>query len=131
MRGGPSSGIVGSRWCLTGLRSAGGSAQRQGVATEAQLERLDQELLVASLHPPVLDFIRHHAGLDDEAAYGTLNMGAGFALFVADEAAAGVLEIAGRLGIAASKAGRVERGAKQLLIEPLQLRFGGDALALR
>ncbi len=41
--------------------------------------------------PPVLRFIQQHAGLDDREAYGTLNMGAGFALFVrADEAQATV-----------------------------------------
>jgi phosphoribosylformylglycinamidine cyclo-ligase len=81
--------------------------------------------------PPVLDFIRHHAGLDNEAAYSTLNMGAGFALFVAEADAHRVLEIAARLGVAALKAGRVERGPKQLLVEPLHLRFGSEALALR
>ena len=32
---------------------------------------------------PVLSFIQHEAGLDARAAYGTFNMGAGFALFVA------------------------------------------------
>jgi phosphoribosylformylglycinamidine cyclo-ligase len=33
--------------------------------------------------PPVLRFMAQHAGHDDAEAYGTLNMGAGFALFVA------------------------------------------------
>ena len=33
--------------------------------------------------PPVLRFIQQHAGHDDREAYSTLNMGAGFALFVA------------------------------------------------
>jgi phosphoribosylformylglycinamidine cyclo-ligase len=32
--------------------------------------------------PPVLDFICRHAGIDHREAYGTFNMGAGFALFV-------------------------------------------------
>jgi phosphoribosylformylglycinamidine cyclo-ligase len=81
--------------------------------------------------PPVLDFIRHHAGLGDDEAYGTLNMGAGFALFVADHDADRVVEIAARQGVAALKAGRVEAGPKQLLIGPLGLHFAGEALALR
>ncbi len=34
--------------------------------------------------PPVLQFIQRHAAIDDREAYGNLNMGAGFALFVAD-----------------------------------------------
>ena len=33
--------------------------------------------------PPVLQFIQRHAAIDDREAYGNLNMGAGFALFVA------------------------------------------------
>ena len=33
--------------------------------------------------PPVLDFIRQQAGIDEREAYGNLNMGAGFALFLA------------------------------------------------
>jgi phosphoribosylformylglycinamidine cyclo-ligase len=81
--------------------------------------------------PPVLDFIRTHAGLDAAEAYGTFNMGAGFALFVAADQAARTVEIAHSLGVPAWVAGRVEAGPKQLLIEPLDLRFEGASLQLR
>jgi phosphoribosylformylglycinamidine cyclo-ligase len=81
--------------------------------------------------PPVLGFIQRHAGLDDEEAYGTLNMGAGFALFVPAHDAARAVEVAAAAGVPAWVAGHVEAGPKQLLIEPLGLTFGGDALALR
>jgi phosphoribosylformylglycinamidine cyclo-ligase len=81
--------------------------------------------------PPVLRFIQRHAGLDDRAAYGTFNMGAGFALFVAAEQAAQVVDIAQGLGIGALLAGSVHDGPKQLTIEPLALRFGADDLHLR
>jgi phosphoribosylformylglycinamidine cyclo-ligase len=81
--------------------------------------------------PPVLTFIQQHAQQDDREAYSTLNMGAGFALFVAAEDAERTVAIAQGLGIGARVAGRVEDGGKQLLIEPLGLRFGDDALQLR
>jgi phosphoribosylformylglycinamidine cyclo-ligase len=41
------------------------------------------------------------------------------------------VEIARGLGIGAWVAGRVEDGPKQLLIEPIGVRFGDDDLQLR
>ena len=81
--------------------------------------------------PPVLQFIQTQAGQGDEEAYGTLNMGAGFALFVAAADAERTVAIARAQGVEALVAGRVEAGEKQLLIEPLGIRFGADALHLR
>jgi phosphoribosylformylglycinamidine cyclo-ligase len=81
--------------------------------------------------PPVLDFIARAAGHDAREAYSTLNMGAGFALFVAPAEAARTVEVARTQGVEAWIAGRVEAGPKQLLIEPLDLRFGDDDLQLR
>ena len=81
--------------------------------------------------PPVLKFIQQQARQDDHEAYGTLNMGAGFALFVAREQAQRCVEIARAQGVAAMIAGRVEAGAKRLIVEPLGLEWGDDALQLR
>jgi phosphoribosylformylglycinamidine cyclo-ligase len=81
--------------------------------------------------PAVLKFIQQHAGQDDHEAYSTLNMGAGFALFVAAADAERTVAVARAQGIEALVAGRVEAGDKQLLIEPLGLRYGDDALQLR
>ena len=81
--------------------------------------------------PEVLKFIAQHAGHDDREAYSTLNMGAGFALFVRAEDAQRTVEIAQAQGIPALVAGSVEEGEKQLLIEPLSIRFGDDDLQLR
>jgi len=81
--------------------------------------------------PPVLKFIQQQALQSDHEAYGTLNMGAGFALFVAPGDAERTVAIAQGLGIGARVAGQVEAGPKQLLIEPLGLHFGDDALQLR
>ncbi len=81
--------------------------------------------------PPVLRFIQRHAGIDDREAYGNLNMGAGFALYVAAADAERAVAIARAQGIEAWVAGRVEAGPKQVLIEPLGLTFAGDDLHVR
>jgi len=81
--------------------------------------------------PPVLRFIQQQAGLDDAEAYGTFNMGAGFALFVHADDAERALATARAQGFEAWHAGRVEAGAKQLWVEPLDLHWGADDLQLR
>ena len=81
--------------------------------------------------PPVLQFIREQADQDARAAYGTFNMGAGFALFVAPTTSARTLEVAQAQGVRAWHAGSVEAGAKELVIEPLDLVFSGSDLQLR
>ena len=81
--------------------------------------------------PPVLRFIADQAGHDAREAYSTLNMGAGFALFVKAEDAERTAEVARAQGVDAWVAGKVEAGPKQLLIEPIGVRFGDDDLQLR
>lgn len=81
--------------------------------------------------PEVLEFIQHHAAMDDRQAYSTLNMGAGFALFVDPMQADHVVSIARSLGFGARRAGEVEAGPKQLVIEPLDLQFDAADLLLR
>ena len=81
--------------------------------------------------PPVLRFLQQQAGMDEAEAYGTLNMGAGFALFVHADDAERAVATARAQGIAAWVAGRVEAGPKQLFIEPLGVHWGADELQLR
>jgi len=81
--------------------------------------------------PPVLKFIQRHAKQDDREAYSTLNMGAGFALFVRAEDAERTVAVAQAHGVKAWIAGRVEAGPKKLVIEPLGIEFGDNALQLR
>ncbi|MEJ6001883.1 AIR synthase related protein [Paucibacter soli] len=80
---------------------------------------------------PVLKFMQEHAKQDDREAYSTLNMGAGFAIFVKAEDAERTVAVAKACGIAAWVAGALEDGPKQLLIEPLNIRFSDDDLQLR
>ena len=81
--------------------------------------------------PEVLQFIQQQAGQDDTEAYGTFNMGAGFALFIEASQAAQAVDIAQAAGVPALVAGRVESGPKRLRIEPLGIEWGDDALQLR
>ena len=80
---------------------------------------------------PVLKFMQEHARQDDREAYSTLNMGAGFAIFVPAADAQRTVEVARACGIDAWVAGALEEGPKQLLIEPLNIRFSDDDLQLR
>ncbi len=81
--------------------------------------------------PPVLRFIQQQARQDARQAYSTLNMGAGFAIFVAAGDAQRTVDVALAQGVGARIAGEVLAGPKQLLIEPLGIRFGDDDLKLR
>ena len=81
--------------------------------------------------PPVLRFIEQQAGIDEREAYGNLNMGAGFALFVPVAQAEQCIDIARGCGVAAWNAGTVQAGPKQVVIEPLALTFAGDDLHVR
>lgn len=80
---------------------------------------------------PIFDFIQKHGPVDNLEAYGNLNMGAGFALYVPQDEAPVVLRVARRLGFEAHVAGQIEEGPKQVIIEPVDLVFEGDTLAVR
>ena len=81
--------------------------------------------------PPVLAFMQREAKLDNAEAYGTLNMGAGFAFFVTADQAEKTVAIAKECGIEAWVAGTVETGPKQVVIEPIGVTYGADDLKLR
>ena len=79
----------------------------------------------------VLDFMQRECQLDDHEAYGTLNMGAGFALYLAAGDAQRAVDIARSSGVEAMIAGQVEDGPKRVVIDPLNVTFGVDELQLR
>ena len=81
--------------------------------------------------PPVLAFMQREAKLDNTEAYGTLNMGAGFAFFVRPDQAEQTVAIAKACGVDAWVAGQVEAGPKQAIIEPIGVTYGADDLKLR
>jgi len=81
--------------------------------------------------PAVLSFIQKEAGLDAREAYGTFNMGAGFAVFVPAEDADSAVAVARKAGADAWVAGSVETGPRRLVIEPLDIEYGGEELGVR
>ncbi len=81
--------------------------------------------------PAVLRFIQQRAGLDNREAYGTFNMGVGFALFVPAQMASRAVAVAREAGVAAIVAGHVEAGPRRLVIEPLGIEFDGTELDVR
>jgi phosphoribosylformylglycinamidine cyclo-ligase len=80
--------------------------------------------------PPVLSFLVEQAGMDAQAAYATFNMGSGYALYCIPGAGETIVRIAERLGLSALLAGRVEDGPRQVVLEPVGVRFAGDRLEL-
>ncbi len=81
--------------------------------------------------PPVLEWIRDTLQLPPEEAYGTFNMGAGFAIYCRPGQSDTVIDTAAALGFTALLAGRVEAGPRQVILEPVDVTFGGDELRLR
>jgi phosphoribosylformylglycinamidine cyclo-ligase len=81
--------------------------------------------------PPPLEFMVDQAGLSPEDAYGTFNMGAGFAAYVPAGQADRVVEAAAACGLDAWPAGFVEDGPRRVVIEPLGLTYEGESLAVR
>jgi phosphoribosylformylglycinamidine cyclo-ligase len=81
--------------------------------------------------PAVLAFMQQQGGLDDREAYGNLNMGAGFALYVKAAEAERCVALARACGIEAIVAGSVEAGPRRVVIEPLGLEFAADELHVR
>jgi phosphoribosylformylglycinamidine cyclo-ligase len=81
--------------------------------------------------PAVLSELVRAAGMSVAEAYGTFNMGAGFAIYVPESAEAAALTVAERAGFSLLSAGHVETGARSVVIEPLGITFDGESLAIR
>jgi phosphoribosylformylglycinamidine cyclo-ligase len=81
--------------------------------------------------PEVLSWLAAEAGLDDAAAYGTFNMGAGYALFLPAGEGERAASQAVALGHSALLAGRVEAGPRRVVLEPVGVTYGSEELELR
>jgi phosphoribosylformylglycinamidine cyclo-ligase len=80
--------------------------------------------------PEVLEALAGYAGLDPSGAYGTFNMGAGFAVYLPSEQADEVVEAAGASGMRAWIAGHVEEGKRRVEIPKLGIVYEGSELDL-
>ena len=81
--------------------------------------------------PPVLAFLQSKLGIDDAEAYGTFNMGAGFALFVGQDDAQRARSVGQNAGFELLVAGEVQSGPKQVIVEPIDVTFSADSLRVR
>ncbi|MBI2442678.1 MAG: phosphoribosylformylglycinamidine cyclo-ligase [Candidatus Levybacteria bacterium] len=95
--------------------------------------RQNYTYIVEKLFNPqeVFLFMQKHAGISDEEAYGTWNMGQDYALFLPERDIAEALRIIKRHKFHGLHAGYVEKGEKQLFIQPKKLTFKGVTLDLR
>jgi phosphoribosylformylglycinamidine cyclo-ligase len=80
--------------------------------------------------PEVLSFLARQAGMNARAAYSTLNMGCGFAVYCAAGSGAAVVDTARGMGLEAVVGGRVEEGPRRVILEPLDIEFAGEELRL-
>lgn len=81
--------------------------------------------------PSVLQFMIKNGPIDKQEAYGNLNMGAGFAVFVPEKNVDKVIKTALIHKIKAYPYGFVEKGPKQVIIEPKNIVFKGESLNVR
>ena len=83
--------------------------------------------------PPLFRFLMEAGPIDLREAYGTFNMGIGFAVNVSPELAEPVLAAAQASGFDAWKAGRVRKDGnrKAVVIPSLDLTYEGDTLQVR
>ncbi|KKS98484.1 MAG: hypothetical protein UV73_C0001G0005 [Candidatus Gottesmanbacteria bacterium GW2011_GWA2_43_14] len=81
--------------------------------------------------PEVFNFIMANGPVDKKEAYGSFNMGAGFAVFVASKDVKRVIAIAAKNDIKAYFAGSVEKGKKQVVIAPLNIIYDSRSLQVK
>lgn len=79
---------------------------------------------------PVFDFIQEHGPVTDDEAYGNLNMGAGFAIFIDQSDLYKINSRHKRFKVFV--AGHVEKcSVKRVVIQPKGLIYSSDTLAVR
>lgn len=79
----------------------------------------------------IFDFIAKQSGNDETEMYGNYNMGAGYAVYLPRAAAEKAQKIATAIGLESWIAGRLEKGPKQVLIQPKNITFQAETLKVR
>ena len=80
--------------------------------------------------PEVLSFLSEQAGIDAREAYGTFNMGAGFAVYVPAGEGQGVIDAASARGMRAMIGGHVETGPRSVELTGPGFTYAGAELEL-
>jgi phosphoribosylformylglycinamidine cyclo-ligase len=105
-----------------------GHGLRKLMRADRELRYVVDELPVV---PEVLAFLVDTAGLSEREAYATFNMGAGFALVVGAGDGDKAAHAARSSGVEAIVAGRVEQGARSVVLAPLEITYLEEELELR
>jgi phosphoribosylformylglycinamidine cyclo-ligase len=80
--------------------------------------------------PPVLAFLAEQAGMSERDAYGTFNMGAGWAVYVEPDDADRVVEAAAACGMNARVGGHIEGGERAVELSGPGISYSGTELEL-
>jgi phosphoribosylformylglycinamidine cyclo-ligase len=105
-----------------------GHGLRKLMRAEVELSYIVEDLPPV---PPVLTFMCERTGMSKEEAYGTFNMGAGFALYLPKSSVADALLAAKSVGFQLSYAGHVEQGPRKVLLRTLGIAYEGASLQIR
>jgi phosphoribosylformylglycinamidine cyclo-ligase len=81
--------------------------------------------------PPIFTAIQQWANLTDADAYGTFNMGAGFALFLPNGQVAAAIQAAQADGWQLIHIGQTERGPRRVVLRPNGVAFESGSLQIR
>jgi phosphoribosylformylglycinamidine cyclo-ligase len=81
--------------------------------------------------PEIFNFIAARSGNDDNEMYGTFNMGAGYAVYLPKREVTKAQVIAKDLGFKSWNAGTIEKGKKQVIIEPKDITYASESLEVR
>jgi phosphoribosylformylglycinamidine cyclo-ligase len=81
--------------------------------------------------PELFTFLAEQLGMSDADAYGTFNMGAGYAVYCRAGAGDDVAAAARDLGFEALVGGTVEEGERSVAIQPINVTYSSEALSLR
>lgn len=81
--------------------------------------------------PEVLAFMVDRLGLSPSEAYGTFNMGAGYALYCPPSSTVAVLDVCRQLGFDAIRAGHVVDPPRRLEIKPLGVEYLDESYSAR
>jgi phosphoribosylformylglycinamidine cyclo-ligase len=100
-----------------------------------KLMRADQELTYVVDRmpevPAIFPMLTEAASMSADEAYGTFNMGGGYALFVSETEAARAQLLAEAAGWDLVRAGVVEQGPRRVLLRPVGVTFEGSSLSIR
>ncbi len=81
--------------------------------------------------PDEFNFMQQKSNATDQEMYGNFNMGAGFAIYVPENAVNQVIETASQMNLKAWRAGTVKEGSKQVTIKSKNITYSEESLEVR